>query len=479
MRGGAHGCDRTVRWLVGAFLLTLFLVNPYLRGDGHEYYAYLRSLVIDGDLQFENEYLRGDPAFRRAMENELVVLPTGYRRNPAAVGPAMLWAPWFLAAHGGVLVARRVGSDLAADGYSWPYRWACAVGTAGYGFAGLLLARAVARRYVSPAAAALGTVGIWAGSSLPVYMYFLPFHVPALAAFTVALFVWSWVRVRERGRARDWIGWGAAGGLVAATYYLDVVLSILPAMELVRVPAAMDTRLSRARAGATRALLFALPALGVLMPTFIIKAIIHGSPFETGYAGELFYWTDPRLWAVGFSSEHGVFTWTPVVLVSVVGLLLLWRTDRAVAGPALLVFAAFYYVVASFVNWHGNSSYGNRFLVALTAFFVLGLAVVIDRLGHSARVTKQPNARRLRLAPVAIGLTLLAAWNGGLMFQWGMNVIPNRGPVDFAVVALNQVTVVPQGVVGFVGRYFTAREQLVREVEERDLAELPGYRQLR
>lgn len=476
MRTSTGSLDRGRRWLVGAFLLTVPLANPYLRGDGHEYYAYLRSLVIDGDLRFDNEYARGDPAFRRAVERELVVMPTGYRRNPAALGPSMLWAPFFLLAHGAVRLARLAGSDLAADGYSWPYRWACAVGTATYGFAGLLFARAVALRFARPVAATLATAAIWGASSVPVYMYFVPFHVHALAAFTVALFVWLWLRVRDRGTAANWLGWGAAGGLVAATYYLDALLLLVPALELVGGTRGRVGLV--ARAVVTRALLFAVPALLVLAPTFIVKAVLHGSPFETGYASGLFYWTDPRLWAVGFSAEHGLFLWTPVILLAVIGLVRLWRIDPGVAGPIWLTLGLFYYAVASFVNWHGNSAYGNRFFVALTAFFTVGLAVLLDWLLGASPTRARPRSVR-RLGLVAASLAVLVGWNVGLMFQWGTNLVPNRGPVDLAVVARNQVTVVPAGLVDFVVRYFTARERVVREVEERDLAELPLYRQAR
>src|ERR1035438_4651825 len=45
------------------FLLTLPLVNPWVRGDGVGYYAYLRSALIDHDLRFENDYLAGNPSF--------------------------------------------------------------------------------------------------------------------------------------------------------------------------------------------------------------------------------------------------------------------------------------------------------------------------------------------------------------------------------------------------------------------------------
>ncbi len=467
-----------VRFLAVAFVMSLPLVNPYLRGDGHEYYAYIRSLVIDGDLQFENEYRRGDPAFRRALDGELVVLPTGYRRNPAAVGASMLWAPFFLVAHGAVLAANVLGADLAADGYSWPYRGLCALGTAGYSFLGLLLARAVAARYVSPSAATLATVGIWFASSLPVYMYFLPFHVHALAAFTVALFVWLSLRVREQDRLGGWLAWGCAGGLAVATYYLNGLAWVATLLELGRV-ARTRQRDGLARRLFGRAAAFAAGAAVPLVPTLVVKAVIHGSPFRTGYADGLFYWSDPRLLAVGFSPEHGAFLWTPVLVLALLGLMRLWPADRWFAVQLWLTTAAFYYTVAAFVNWHGNSSYGSRFLVALTVVFVVGLALLVDRALGGARTGRLAGPSGRRTATVVALLVVLVAWNVGLMFQWGTNIVPNRGPVDFAKVARNQVTVVPRGVVRFALRYLRERDAVVREVEERDLRELPLYRQER
>ena len=45
------------------FLLTLPLVNPWVRGDGVGYYAYIRSALIDHDLNFENDYFAGNKSF--------------------------------------------------------------------------------------------------------------------------------------------------------------------------------------------------------------------------------------------------------------------------------------------------------------------------------------------------------------------------------------------------------------------------------
>jgi hypothetical protein len=65
-------------------------------------------------------------------------------------------------------------------------------------------------------------------------------------------------------------------------------------------------------------------------------------------------------------------------------------------------------------------------------------------------------------------VALLAAWNAGLVFQWGTNMVPRQGPVDFAVVARNQFTAVPGRIAATALRYVASRQQAVREQERKD-----------
>jgi hypothetical protein len=76
-------------------------------------------------------------------------------------------------------------------------------------------------------------------------------------------------------------------------------------------------------------------------------------------------------------------------------------------------------------------------------------------------------------------ILLLIIWNIGFIFQWGTNLVPNRGPVNFSQVARNQVTVVPQKMISFVFRYIKSRDQVNKEVEQDDLKEIPEYKQRR
>ena len=479
--------------LIGVFLLTVPLVNPYVRGDGNGYYAYIRSLVIDGDLQFENEYRRGDPAFIGMAfdaDGQLrpeMVMPTHYVRNQWAVGPSLLWTPFFLLAHGLVRILNEMALNIPADGYAQPYRWLCALGTALFAFIGLLLACRLAEQFTSPLFAVMATVGIWFATPLPVYMYFLPFHVHALAAFTVSLFVWYWLRTRPQRTLKQWGLWGLVGGLVVEVYHINAIFLLIPLSEWLwsgnesGVLRVKEARMRRRVV--TKGLVFAVAGLAALIPHFLVKWVIEGSPFSTGY-GDRFFWDSPRLWQVGFAAEHGMFLWTPVLLLAVVGMVLLWRRDRWAAGILLVTFSAFYYAIASYENWHGQSAFGSRFFVSFTPVFVLGLAVFLEQSGlflsrflwGSTTAARQFWNSSLRWLRPLLLLTILVVWNVGFIFQWGANLVPNRGPVDFAQVARHQVTVVPQRMADFLTRYLRDREQVVREVEREDLIESKDYR---
>jgi hypothetical protein len=135
------------------FVVSLPFVNPWVRGDGVGYYAYVRSLLINHNLNFEQDWLHGNASFvggRVDGQGQILAsqyTSTGHLDNHFSVGPALLWSPFLLVVHGIVIVADRFGFGIVADGFSRPYRIAMAAGTALYGFAGLLLAFDLARQY--------------------------------------------------------------------------------------------------------------------------------------------------------------------------------------------------------------------------------------------------------------------------------------------------------------------------------------------
>lgn len=443
-------------------VVSIAVVNTHVRGDGNGYYAWLASAVVDHDLDFRNQYRHANALFvERYLNDDGTVATdrttkTGHVENQWAVGPAVLWAPWFAAAH---LVIRARGED-PQDGYAPAYRRACAIGTIVYAIIALWLSVSAARRFgVSAAPACLGAATALGASSLLVYTYLLPFHVHALAAFTVALFLWYGVGRAERTGIRHWAVWGGLAGLMAMTYHLDAVFVVVAigswgALWKSRGPFA----------SVVSGLAFVASGLVAMTPQWIGKAIVYGSPLATGYR-DRFFWTAPELWRTAFSSNHGVILWTPVVAMGVAGWLYLAGHRRGLWGVAAAA-GAFYVIVASYENWHGLSSFGNRFFVSWTFLLVCGVSVLADaawRRGAPARVA------------VITGLAALVMWNAGLAFQWAAKMVPNRGGVDVRVVAAQQWAV-PGRAWSMGRRYVTDRDALIRDIERQDQREWETYR---
>jgi hypothetical protein len=468
--------DAELRLLL-LFLFSLTLSNPWIRGDGVGYYAFARAPLIEHSLNFEHDYMDANPSFREARLDEhgqpkqIYRTRTGYLENHFTVGPAMLWTPFLLLAHGGVLLARALGSHVAADGFSAPYRLAMALGTAFWAFLGLLLAFRLARKYVGDLWAFLATVAIWWGSSLPVYMYFNPSWSHAHSAFAVSLFVFYWHQTRERRTLRQWLVLALIAGLMLNVYYANAMLLMILAVEALRDYAAAFRRGALPGTSVSgllaRHLLFVAVTLFCLIPTFVTRQIIYGSAFESGYGSvQNWAWRSPYFLAVLFSAEHGLFSWTPLLLLATAGLFLFkWREPR-VGTPLLSAALAFYVFIACYPDWAGISSFGNRFFVSLTPLFVLGLSVLLER---AARLF---HSQRAAVAIASIVLAAFMLWNTAFMFQWGAHLIPPRGPISWSQMIRNQFQVVPRQLVAHLGNYLFHRRDLMRQIEDRDIDQM-------
>jgi len=476
MRGFAalKRLSRSEKALIVVFLVTLPLVNPWVRGDGVGYYAYARAMLIEHSLNFRNDWKSANQSFAMSrLDANGNILPedytvTGHIENHFTVGPAILWAPFLIAAHLAVLLMDALGAHIPPDGFSWPYLYAMAIGTAVYGFLGLWISFRIARRYFSESSAAIATFGIWFASSLPVYMYFNPSWSHAHSAFIVALFLWFWNQTREKRSLLQWVALGLLTGLALDVYYPNFVIILLPGLESLAVYSGIPPhQVSGTRGRFAIGNIAYTAALFVgFLPTLITRRIIYGSGVETGYVSVWDWsWLHPHLLSVMFSSDHGVLSWTPIVLLAVLGLFAVVRRDKELGIILLCVVAGFEYFIGAYPTWDGLSSYGNRFFVSLTAIFVLGLAGGIDLLGQMLSVWR---ARAL-----AYGVTAaLIVWNLAFIYQWGMHLVPARGPISWHQMAYNQFAVVPERIAADIGQYFSHRKNLMKHIETIDVDQL-------
>ena len=461
--------------LLALFLFSLPLLNPWVRGDGVGYYAYARAPLIEHNLDFTHDYLSANESFREGRLDEYgqpkpaFRTVTGHLENHFTVGPALLWSPFLLVAHAAVLSARALGSSVPADGFSAPYRYAMAFGTAIYGFLALLIAFRLTRKYVPPLWAFIATLAIWWASSLPVYMYFNPSWSHAHSAFAVALFLWYWERTRGERTLREWLILALITGLMLNVYYPNLMIVTVLALEafseyLKYFRGAREPNRTSIFPLLSRQLIFGLVVCVCLLPTFLSRWIVYGGPFETGYLSiRDFLWTSPVFLKVLFSANHGLLSWTPVIIFSLLGLLMFARRSPRLGIPLLAACVVFYCFISLYPDWAGISSFGNRFFISLTSLFIFGLGVALERFaGLFSR-------RRPALLVISAVLASLTLWNLGMIYQWGTHLIPARGPISFSQAASNQFQVVPRQISSHLQAYFFRRGDLMRQIEQKDV----------
>jgi hypothetical protein len=435
MRSVLKQMDRGVLALGAIFLITFpVLFKPWIHGaDTIGYYSWLRSLVIDGDLQTADEFEHYGMGWLNTYAG------TGLRDNPGAVGSAVLWSPWFLAAHGLTLLGRTLGLPWVADGYGQQYILAVSLGSATYAFAVLLLTYRLALDFFVPLMATLAVGAIWLSSPLVFYMYSHPLMAHANDAFAYALFLFTWYRTRERRRAAQYGLLGLTAGLCALVRNQNAVLVLFPLLEVAFSTVRAGRRESWKRAvneGLLKGGAFSAVWSLVFLPQLLVWRTVFGTwlpgnPYAQS-GGGTFDFLHPHLYGVLLSTNHGLFVWTPLMLPAVLGWLPLWQEDRRLTALLVLNFALQLCVIASWSSWDGSAAFGQRFFTNVVPAFALGLAALLNVL-----------QRRVRFRWLAVACAFFVVWNGLMIIRYVLEDIPRSGGMPLDQLIVGQFTVIP------------------------------------
>ena len=447
-RTGTRGRGRVVTASVFAALFASgvaiqWQLNARLQSDAFYYFAYLRSIAFDGDVEFTNDYqLLGltDKAYLWQPPTA-----TGYAHSAWTIGPAIAWAPFFGGAHLAAMRQASLGLPVATDGTSYPYRQAVCIAGLFYALLGTWFSIRAARQFYSGAIAATAAALVAGGSFILWYALAEPTmtHAPTMAV--VAAFVWYWTATMGRRSLIHWIGLGALAGFAGLVRWQSVIFALLPAIEaLVAL-----WRAGRGRdAAALRATLiggvaFMLAATVAFIPQMLAWKAIYGHYLAVSPVGPQIYWAHPRLVDVLFASQNGLFATSPILYVAAIGLVLFARRRPAVGIPALVAVAVMIYFNASIQDWWGSAGYGGRRFDGTLPLFVIGAAAAMDGL---ARVL----ARRPQLAGAAL-FSVAAIWNVTLLAGVRAGQIPLGAPLSFGAAGAEQARVLH----GWIGHPFS------------------------
>lgn len=370
------------------------LTHEIVGVDPVGYYAWPRSLIFNGDLDFENEYRTLNRGL--ILPGDSLVNPDAPRTaidrvpNAFSIGPGMLWTPFIL---GGDIVAHL--GDWEADGYTQPYFTAVAYADMVYAWIGMLLLYAFLRHWFDRRIACLATFTAFSCTTILYYAYSQQSVSHATSFFSVCLLLYVWARFRERRTLWMWAIIGACVGLSALVRWQNAAFAVIIAVDLLWADRKRNLPcLIAAAAGAVIA----------FVPQMAAWHAVYGSYLTIPQGSGFMDWTRPNPVRMLFSLEHGLITWTPLAALGAVGLCWLPKEYRRVFAGLLaaLLIQLFIQSIAGNVGW----SYGMRRLTNCVPLFAVGFALLMVRFPWSTR----------RLLAVILPF---AIWNAVSVLQYG------------------------------------------------------------
>ncbi len=237
------------------------------------------------------------------------------------------------------------------------------------------------------------------GLSTIAWPYARTFYAETLHTFWLVLAAWTIYRYAHTGRLRWMVAAGAAVGLGTATKYVMAVAGPAFALYLLLEFWRRSEWRERWRWSARTLLAGGLPFILIICALLAFNYARFGSVFETGVTtserrGPADTWTTTAtpllsLYGLFFSSGKGFFFFSPITVLSLWGIIPLFRRRRNetwLFAASAAMYPLFYSLVTNL--WHGGGNWGPRYIVCITPFVTLPIGAFLERrdLGRWLRV---------------------------------------------------------------------------------------------
>ena len=345
--------------------------GPPIRADGVGYYIYLPSLLIYGDLSFNDvadASFEGDipgwAGLRRIPE-------TGRYVNKYPIGVSLLMLPFFLVAH---LVtwcmvlapgqSEWMGFNYPADGFSLCYQYVAGLSGIVYFLFGLTVLKRLLVRFYSPGIVLLTLTALVFGTNLLHYASGEPVLSHAYSFFLFSLFlcvVTKWYDDPKSLKTSTCLG--LIVGIIFLVRMVNVVVVLI--FFLYGVESFKDVKqrfflyIKTFRSMTVMAAVFSLITI---IPILILRYSTGTWVFNAySLGGERFFFNNPQFFNVLFSLKGGLLFWSPVLILCIPGFIYMKNGNARKWTLGVLSHCAIVlYLVASWHMWWFGGGFGHR-----------------------------------------------------------------------------------------------------------------------
>ncbi|MGE5425192.1 MAG: hypothetical protein ACM3N9_07495 [Syntrophothermus sp.] len=408
-------------WIIAGFMLAFFLSSKIfpaekiwkhiVTSDGRGYYAYLPALLIDHDPTFSQvvereKKLLGFPNYKPGY----LVQSDGQTMNKYFSGEALLLLPFFLL---GMLITFLTGHSM--DGYSFFFQFFTGIGSLVYLLTGLNFIRKILKQYdIASPINSLVLVLILFGTNLFYYSIWQPTMSHVFSFFAVSAFAWYSICCFEEWKRSDAILMAFFFALVCLIRPTNgIVLLLLPffAGNLEKFIAFWKNTWCDKKT--------TFMGIAIILLILAIQPVLWyiqtGRFFVWSYADEGFHFSSPEIHNVLFSFRKGLFVYTPLILVTWLGIIRLFFRNRLQFFSMLAFLVVSTYIISCWWSWYYGDGFGLRAFIDYYGIYAILLGVLLQKI-HS----------RVAIALLALAFLPLVYINLFQSWQYSVNIIqPN------------------------------------------------------
>ncbi len=445
--------------ILGVYVLLFFVVknpsHPHDRviiSDGKGYYGYLTAAFIYQDFSYsfvedyEARYYPNHPSIFKEFRYQY----KGQTVNKGFPGLAFLLMPFFLAAH---ILALIFG--LPADGYSLIYQYFMGFAALFYFWLGLRFTRKLMYAFGFDEKTTAAVLFLIAFATNIIYYTLKEGMMTHVYNFgLIAAFLFYLKNYMESRKTRS---------VVISALLFGWIVSVRPTNGLIilLVPFVAGSfsavRFFLAEIFSNKKSLLKVILAGLTFPfiTMLIWYLHSGYWLVWSYGEEGFNFLEPNFFKILFSFNRGWFMYTPLAMLSMAGMVWLFRQQRFGFWWLAAFWVIFVYVASSWWVWTYTSNFGLR-------TFIDTYALIALMMGYSWLLIRQNRV----LQPLAKVMGIVLILLNSLQFYQHYTFVFPPGQTTFEVYRESFFRLTPKPKVYYPEGYITSRHIFYNDFEE-------------
>lgn len=342
--------------------------------DGKGYYAYLPAVFIYHDLNFGFfEEKEMSPLSDPKLFYDYRVYSNGHAINKCFCGTALMQMPFFIAAHAATKI-----TDGQADGYSRLYPVFIQIAAIFYFILGLYFLSKLLKLYdFKTASIIIVLIAVTFGTNAFYYIVREAAMSHIYSFSLIAVFLFLSKKYFSHYKPAHIVILAALLGLIVLVRPVNViVIFLLPftASSWYNLKRGFFSAIHKPWHLAAGVCFF----MAIVSIQMLVYKISTGSFFIDSYSEEYFEFLHPHISGFLFSYKKGAFLYTPILFISLLGLLYFRKTNRFQFFSILFFLLMMIYIFSSWCNWWYGGSFSSRVLIDYFPVFMILLAAALE-----------------------------------------------------------------------------------------------------